>query len=55
MFYAIKSWQKCRKMKSKLLDGTPPGTGYSWHPSGWMQLDIFTSWFMKMSCDIKAF
>ncbi|XP_076805955.1 uncharacterized protein LOC143449578 [Clavelina lepadiformis] len=34
-----------QRMKPELLDGTPPGTGYSCHPSGLMQLDIFTSWF----------
>jgi len=33
------------RMKMELLDGAPPGTGYSCHPSGWMQTDIFTDWF----------
>ena len=33
------------RMKMELLDGTPPGTGYACHPSGWMQSDIFILWF----------
>ena len=28
-----------------LLDDAPPGSGAKYHPSGWMQSDIFLSWF----------
>lgn len=31
-------------MKAELLDGTPPGTIAATHPSGWIQLPIFTDW-----------
>ncbi|XP_025195696.1 tigger transposable element-derived protein 6-like [Melanaphis sacchari] len=33
------------RMKAELQDGAPPGTIFHCHPSGWMQLDIFTEWF----------
>lgn len=28
-----------------LLDDAPPGSSAKYHPSGWMQSDIFLSWF----------
>ena len=34
-----------QQMKPELLDGTSPDSGYSSHPSAWMQLDIFSFWF----------
>lgn len=35
-----------RKNASELLKkGSPPGTIFSFHPSGWIQMDIFTQWF----------
>lgn len=34
-----------KNMKDGLLNGTPPGTVASCHPSGWIQLHIFTEWF----------
>ena len=34
-----------KNMKVELLDGCPPGTIASCHPSGWIQLHIFTEWF----------
>ena len=33
------------RMKPELMDGTPPGSQYACHKSGWMQADIFTQWF----------
>ncbi|XP_025421076.1 uncharacterized protein LOC112691135 [Sipha flava] len=33
------------RMKTELQDSAPPGTIFHYHPSGWMQLDIFTEWF----------
>jgi len=33
------------RMKPELQDGAPPGTIFHCHPSGWMQLEIFTEWF----------
>jgi acyl-CoA thioesterase len=44
-------------MKEKLMDGAPSGSILSCHPSGWMQIDIFTAWldhfvhFIKPSAD----
>ena len=32
-------------MKPELMDNAPPGVISVPHPSGWMQLDIFTQWF----------
>ncbi|KAK6182566.1 hypothetical protein SNE40_010220 [Patella caerulea] len=33
------------RMKPELMDGAPPGSLAQCHHSGWMQLDIFTTWF----------
>ena len=33
------------RMNSLLLEGAPPGTKGAVHPSGWMQTEIFVSWF----------
>jgi len=33
------------RMKLELLEGSPPGTAYACHPSGWMQMEIFVQWF----------
>lgn len=33
-----------KNMKPELLDGCPPGTIAKCHPSGWIQVDIFTEW-----------
>ena len=34
-----------KRMKLELLEGTPPGTIYECHASGWMQQEVFTKWF----------
>lgn len=34
-----------QRMKQELTDGAPSGTIFACNKSGWMQLDIFTSWF----------
>jgi hypothetical protein len=34
-----------KNMKLGLLNGTSPGTIVECHPSGWIQLQIFTKWF----------
>lgn len=33
------------RMKAELMDGAPPGSMCMCHPSGWMQLEIFSQWF----------
>lgn len=33
------------RMKMELMNGAPPGSIYACHKSGWMQMDIFTTWF----------
>jgi len=33
------------RMKQELMDGAPPGSVSACHPSGWMQLEIFSTWF----------
>ena len=40
-------------MKPELLDGTPPGTIAVTHPSGWIQLDLFTRWFEHFVQTVK--
>lgn len=35
-----------KNMKKELMNGTPPGTTYSCHESGWIQTESFTEWFM---------
>ena len=37
-------WPRVR-MKPELMDGAPPGSIFECHKSGWMQTDIFTTWF----------
>jgi len=34
-----------KNMKEELMDGAPPGSIWACHPSGWIQLDIFSMWF----------
>jgi hypothetical protein len=36
-----------KRMKPELLDGAPPGAWAECHPSGWMQAEIFMSWFKR--------
>jgi len=33
------------RMKAELQEGALPGTIFHCHPSGWIQLEIFTEWF----------
>ena len=33
------------RMKDELMNGSPPGSLYECHKTGWMQMDIFTTWF----------
>lgn len=33
-----------KNMKMELMNGTPPGSKYACHPSGWIQQDIFVEW-----------
>ncbi|XP_066970273.1 uncharacterized protein [Macrobrachium rosenbergii] len=41
------------RMKQELKDGAPPATGFACHPSGWMQLSIFTKWFLHFLAHTK--
>ncbi|KAJ8956832.1 hypothetical protein NQ318_014246 [Aromia moschata] len=34
-----------KNMKLELMNGTPPGSIYGCHTSGWIQADLFTKWF----------
>jgi len=40
-------------MKRKLVNGTPPGSIHAFHPSGWLQSEIFTRGFF-ISLTYKA-
>jgi len=33
-------------MKPEVMNGTPPGSIHAFHPSGWIQREIFTQWFI---------
>lgn len=33
------------RMKNELTDGAPPGAIFACHKSGWIQLEMFTTWF----------
>jgi hypothetical protein len=33
-------------MKPELMNGTPLGSLHTCHPSGWIQSEIFTQWFL---------
>jgi hypothetical protein len=34
-----------KNMKPELTDGTPVGSIFICHPSGWIQLESFATWF----------
>lgn len=40
-------------MKMELMNGTPPGSVYDCHPSGWIQSDIFTKWLLLFISHVK--
>ena len=33
-------------MKPELMNGTPPGSIHAWYPSGWIQGEIYSQWFL---------
>jgi hypothetical protein len=35
-----------KNIKQELMNGTPPGLIYPCHPSGWIQSEIFSQWFI---------
>ena len=35
-----------KNMKQQLINGTPPGSFHSCHPSGWIQSEISSQWFL---------
>ena len=35
-----------KNMKQELLNGTPPGSIHAYHPSGWIQSETFSQWFL---------
>jgi hypothetical protein len=43
-----------KNMKLELLNGTPPGTVGVCHPSGWIELEIFTKWFQHFIENVKS-
>lgn len=34
-----------KNMSEHLMDGAPVGSIWACHPSGWIQMNIFTQWF----------
>ncbi|KAJ4447651.1 hypothetical protein ANN_09658 [Periplaneta americana] len=42
-----------KRMKVELTDGAPPGTIFACNGLGWMQLDIFSSWFDHFLSHVK--
>ena len=35
-----------KNMKQELTNGTPPGSIHACHPSGWLESEIFSQWFL---------
>ena len=35
-----------KNMKQEVMNGTPPGSIHACHPSGWIQSEIFSQWFL---------
>ncbi|CAH1972182.1 unnamed protein product [Acanthoscelides obtectus] len=42
-----------KNMKPELLNGAPPGSVARFHPSGWIQQDIFTDWLRHFILHVK--
>lgn len=42
-----------KNMKLELMNGTPPGSIYACHPSGWIQSEIFTDWLRHFISHVK--
>lgn len=42
-----------KNMKLELMNGTPPGSIYACHPSGWIQSHIFTDWLRHFINHVK--
>jgi len=40
-------------MKQKPTNGTPPGSIHACHPSGWIQSEIFSQWFLHFITHTK--
>jgi hypothetical protein len=40
-------------MKQELMNGTLPGSIHACHPSGWIQSEIFTQWFLHFVKHMK--
>ena len=40
-------------MKQELMNGSPPGSIHACHPSGWIQSEIFTQWFLHFIIHTK--
>ena len=35
-----------KNVKEELMSGSPPGSNHTCHPSGWIQSEIFSQWFL---------
>ena len=42
-----------KNMKMELMNGSPLGSIYACHPSGWIQTEIFTKWFRHFLLHVK--
>jgi len=42
-----------KKIKQELMNGTPPGSIHACHPSGWIQREIFSQWFLHFITHTK--
>jgi hypothetical protein len=40
-------------MKQETTNGSPPGSIHVWHPSGWIESEFFSQWFLHFSKHTK--
>ena len=43
----------CKNMKAELMNGTPPGSTYACHSSGWIQNESFVDWLRHFIQHVK--
>lgn len=41
-------------LKNELMNPTPAGLVAAYHPSGWIQTDIFTTWFYNFESPLET-
>ena len=42
-----------KNVKQEMMNGTPPGSIHACHPSGWIESEIFSRWFLRFITHTK--